>query len=424
MRVESFSVSNYRSFAERIEIRLRPLTLFYGYNSAGKSSLLRALPLLAASCSPDAAGPLALDSPILRGGSFADVRSRLTSSTKLTMGLSWADRKTGHESYEASIFDAESVREQVVESFEFTSTPQRTIRGIWEPTTEGRGLGKTYDIEIGEQSHETVLRFDGMVPFAAAAAHRDVYRSLQHISNQLRRFARAVHWLAPLRSVETRRQPYLTRPRRLDASGANVARVLAYDKLTDGPLLPSVSDWFASATGHTLDVIAEAEWFRVVVSPRDAPHAQIDLADTGEGLTQVLPVLVLALQARLDLIGKQPLLAIEHPELHLHPAAEVELASLFASLVRSRNESRTILETHSRNFLLAMQLAIVKGELSPDSLAVYWVRETSEGHSQATLVEFDSAARPIGDAWPPGVFLEELELSRAIVSARRAASGD
>jgi AAA15 family ATPase/GTPase len=43
MALSSYMVENYRPFAERTTIELRPLTLLFGYNSAGKSALLRAL---------------------------------------------------------------------------------------------------------------------------------------------------------------------------------------------------------------------------------------------------------------------------------------------------------------------------------------------------------------------------------------------
>ncbi|MBK3434390.1 AAA family ATPase [Pseudomonas sp. CCI1.1] len=47
--LKSFSVENYRSFSRKQDIELRPLTLFFGWNSGGKSALLRFLPLVAES---------------------------------------------------------------------------------------------------------------------------------------------------------------------------------------------------------------------------------------------------------------------------------------------------------------------------------------------------------------------------------------
>src|SRR3954467_1840615 len=90
MRLARFSVENYRAFAQATRLELRPLTLFFGYNSAGKSALLRFLPIVAAS-SGDQLAPLALDSPAARGASFRDVLSRYGSSPTLRIGLEWSD---------------------------------------------------------------------------------------------------------------------------------------------------------------------------------------------------------------------------------------------------------------------------------------------------------------------------------------------
>ena len=53
MRLARFSVENYRAFVDRAEFALRPLTLLFGYNSAGKSALARLLPIIGASSSPE-----------------------------------------------------------------------------------------------------------------------------------------------------------------------------------------------------------------------------------------------------------------------------------------------------------------------------------------------------------------------------------
>ena len=50
----TLTLANYRAFSRPTELELRPLTLLYGWNSAGKSALLRLLPLLAHSARPSA----------------------------------------------------------------------------------------------------------------------------------------------------------------------------------------------------------------------------------------------------------------------------------------------------------------------------------------------------------------------------------
>jgi AAA15 family ATPase/GTPase len=65
---------NYRSFATPVSFELRPITLLYGINNAGKSALLRALPILSESVGPEASGPLHLESPAAFETTFQDLR--------------------------------------------------------------------------------------------------------------------------------------------------------------------------------------------------------------------------------------------------------------------------------------------------------------------------------------------------------------
>jgi hypothetical protein len=80
------------------------------------------------------------------------------------------------------------------------------------------------------------------------------------------------------------------------------------------------------------------------------------------------------------------------------------------------------METHSENFLLRVQLAIVRGELAPEHVLVYWVRELEDGSGEAVRITFDELGRPEGDTWPPGVFSEDVEQARQIVLERRKRS--
>jgi len=198
---------------------------------------------------------------------------------------------------------------------------------------------------------------------------------------------------------------------------------LAYDKIRGGRLVKRVSEWYERATQHTLDLPDEADRYSIVLSPSNAPLVRVNVVDTGEGMTQVLPVLVLLAQAAEGVLGPSPVLAIEHPELHLHPNAERELSKLLCTSVASSvatggGRVRTILETHSHHVLLSVQLAIVHGDISPDDVLVYWVRELDDGQSSLDAVKFDELARPIDAKWPPGVFSEELEQARALALER------
>jgi len=74
MTLRALTVHNYRSFARPTRVELRPLTLVFGRNSAGKSALLRALPLLAESFAKGRTlNPLAIEAEAARQASFRDL---------------------------------------------------------------------------------------------------------------------------------------------------------------------------------------------------------------------------------------------------------------------------------------------------------------------------------------------------------------
>jgi len=70
--------------------------------------------------------------------------------------------------------------------------------------------------------------------------------------------------------------------------------------------------------------------------------------DVGIGISQVLPVLVMAYGSQ----GK--LLAMEQPEIHLHPALQAELADVFIEAALGPRKNTFILETHSEHLILRL----------------------------------------------------------------------
>ncbi|WP_287743932.1 AAA family ATPase [Diaphorobacter sp.] len=70
--------------------------------------------------------------------------------------------------------------------------------------------------------------------------------------------------------------------------------------------------------------------------------------DVGIGISQVLPVLVLAYGSRCKL------LAMEQPEIHLHPALQAELGDVFIEAALGERKNTFILETHSEHLILRL----------------------------------------------------------------------
>ena len=133
----------------------------------------------------------------------------------------------------------------------------------------------------------------------------------------------------------------------------------------------------------------------------------VRVADVGVGISQVLPVVVAALDT-----DRPGITAIEQPELHLHPRMQVELGDLFAQPL---DDGRVFLiENHSEHLMLRLlrrieeahsgELPEGKPALRPDQVSVVFVEQV-DGEVRATPLRIDETGEFI-DRWPHGFFRE------------------
>ena len=110
------------------------------------------------------------------------------------------------------------------------------------------------------------------------------------------------------------------------------------------------------------------------------------------------------------------MIAIEQPELHVHPAIQVELADLFARYA-IQNNTMMLLETHSEHLLLRLLRRIRESNqsvnevnasvITQESVSVQYVQPTPEG-TQFSRLRIDDEGDFL-DEWPNGFFDERDE---------------
>ena len=106
------------------------------------------------------------------------------------------------------------------------------------------------------------------------------------------------------------------------------------------------------------------------------------LADVGFGISQFLPIIVADLQ-----LWNNSTLIMSQPEIHLHPSVQANLGDYLVKQVKERNKNY-IVETHSEYLLNRMRLLIVKEEIHPEEVAVYYFENSIKDGSIAHRIEF------------------------------------
>jgi predicted ATPase len=208
-------------------------------------------------------------------------------------------------------------------------------------------------------------------------------------------------------------------PADIGTTGERAAEVIASDfSRQRGRLVAHINSTMAdNLAGWDIEVVEQGgAYYSVVLTSREDPTLRVNLADTGAGVAQVLPIFVQRAMDELDPPDRPVLEIIEQPELHLHPAAHGVLADLYVQAIE-RTTVRFLVETHSETLLLRVRRRIAEGVLDPDSVAIYFV-EHSHGAANARRIEVDADGNL--DYWPAGVFSEDYEETRELAAAQQA----
>lgn len=130
--------------------------------------------------------------------------------------------------------------------------------------------------------------------------------------------------------------------------------------------------------------------------------------DVGIGISQVLPVLVTCFASR------EKIVAMEQPEIHLHPALQAELGDVFIESALGDKKNTLLIETHSEHLLLRVMRRMRETsdgdlpegvpQITPKDVCVLFVQP--KGTSSAVRhLELDEEGQLL-DAWPGGFFEE------------------
>ena len=441
--ITSLRCENFMCFSDTGMLKLAPITLLVGENNSGKSSIIRALHLPTLTLQSEDPGLcLKLLHSDYDYGSFEDIifKHEQKSFLTLSFGATFTINVIGDKK-------PISKREQVVLRLTYGYLQKRKEIYLQKFVLEDKKgerfkvyqnkYSKSKKVLMRDHKDKSVYlsrlferkgfffepRFDTFSTFtrlkrkygnkAAEKILSDLYANIQLINGFLYNF-RKIRFLGPLRVPPNRTYLYSGEvSENIGSKGQfalqNYAALLKRRKKEDMEKVESINNSL-----YKLGFIKELDTQKIgtrhyeIWTKHKESLFRANLADTGFGASQVIPVVILLYTSPPD-----STLLFEQPELHLHPAGQAELGSIFAKTCSP--EKRIVIETHSENLILRIQTEVAKRNLKPSDVAIYYIKPNSSGH-QITTIPLNEKGEFLAE-WPKGFFeenyLESLKLSKA-----------
>lgn len=435
-------IENFKAWQDTGDIELAPLTVLFGANSSGKSSLHQFLLMLRQTVESsdrkrvlhtgDASTPVDL-------GSYAELVRDLDVTVPLTFELGW--RRTDpleivdpsrDARFEGSALtfrstisatgkapprvhvDEYSYTLQAADGRHLSLGAEREAPGEYRMQAEGIELVRTLGREgpVSAPSNFHAFPDDLSTRYQHLAFAPDLTLALEE---QLA----ALHYLGPLREKPGRLYRW---------SGEEVSHVGWRGERTVEALLAGRDRRFNARPRAKLEPLQEvvARWLQTLgviddfsVTPigrgRDeyevrvrtpGSEREVLLTDVGFGVSQVLPVLVECFYA-----APGSTVIMEQPEIHLHPSVQSGLADLFVEAVAMREDGRPretqlIVESHSEHLLRRLLRRVAEEQVDPASVRCYVV-DAAESGSRIARLEVDELGNVHN--WPERFFGDPAE---------------
>jgi predicted ATPase len=421
MKIKALTWSRYRAFKDRHRVEVAPITIIIGKNGSGKSIVSRLPVLLAGAIEEAAGGPLNLTAGRLDHGASFQELVNARSSLPFTLGAEVEADGVTYE-FEATLRYVSESRSLVVEEFWLKDHRGPLLKAEIDGEDQLVTQVPLYRVAVGQEPAQNLaLKFHGLFPHGTGP-------QIEKVLNIFRGALREPSYLGPFRAEA---EHFMRTPnqdvRDLGPRGEKALEMLADDRLRrGGHLAESVQTWFSQAMGQGIEVDIGAEQPRVRVV--DANGFAVSLTDTGAGFPQSLPIVVQHLAYRTGRI-RAPVLIVEQPELHLHPAAHGALADLMvesASPGQVWEPATCLIETHSEQFIMRVRRRVAEGKIPADHVKIWSLNHISAGAENAPpeqlrVISLDADGNP--DSWPVGVFeeaLDDLTAMRKSIRERQA----
>lgn len=440
--INNIEIHNFKCWENTGNIKLSPITVLFGENSAGKSSIGQFLMMLKQSIESSDQKIVfntGNENTAVDLGIPSDLVYNKDSNKSISFSYDWVPRgeieinDVVHRERRRGdhiVYAGEVGLDEGMKSFEVRSATY-TISTIEDGEIQF-GLQKKKFANSGKKEYELIadnyqlqrkqgrawnitepIRFYGF-PDEAVACYQnaDFLRNLNLLHERL--FS-SVYYLGPLRNRAKRLYTWLGgTPRDVGAIGEDaISAILAAKEsgrqinLSYGKKRKSL-DLIVAEMLHKTNLIEDFKINRISNRRQDyevkvltkGSQKYVDILDVGVGISQVLPVIV-------EIFYAPPgsTIIIEQPELHLHPSAQAGLADVMIDAIHAREDSedrniQLIIESHSEHFLRRLQRRIAEKALGEEEFSGYFVSFDDEKKIERLKID------RYGDIenWPPNFF--------------------
>ena len=373
---------NFRSIRDaRVEIA--PLTVVYGANGSGKSSLIYGLLTLKNFLTNPSQNLASLFSyPSISLGGWQEVVHRHAVEDNVSLSIGVSNNIAGLvPEFTLTLGQSGGSAEVAfkhVDLLHFPSWPERVDLSIAIPYDANQQVDHDFKIVgAGEAAVlEGTLIWNGITLAAqTSGGHNDILvRLLNENINLPMELARQTGFV-PLRRGFSKPTYGLSSVTSALATEDEVASLLA--SASERFRQYDVSRYVEQIAHRR--VITQAQIGTSVFTIDSIPTGSgvaASIVNEGFGINQLLYLLTICLHSPLKIV------AIEEPEIHLHPSMVRELARAMVTIA-ANEDRRLVVSTHSEVFVTALLAQIARGEASVDDIS-FILAENRDGESTFT----------------------------------------
>lgn len=448
-------IKNFKAWKDSGPIRLAPLTVIFGANSAGKSSLGHLLlALKQTTLSADRKRPLHLgdENALIDLGTFAECLHNHDLTNALAFELGWKipGKELGaRDPLSQKKFTGDELRLAVKLSASAKEQPRvdeltyQLLRNNVNQLAVEYSRDEKNKLDISSSEYKFVRNTGRSWPlddpdkfYRISDQSRARFQNAEFLSDfalSTEAALNSVYYLGPLRDHPKRIYSWSGEtPESVGQKGEfAIAAILAASaqdrKINRGPKKhlarfdEFIAQWLKDLgviESFSVKPVAEGRKEYEVLVKTHAEASQVKITDVGFGVSQVLPALVQAFYCT-----PNSTIWMEQPEIHLHPQVQAELADVFISATQARENGKErnvqlIVESHSEHFLNRLQRRVAEGSVSTDDVAVYFCRRAGAATELEPL-----RLNMFGEIenWPENFFGDEMAdiAGRALAAMQR-----